>query len=93
MVSTHGSPNAIRKVSREWAVMPICPIFPAFFAAGGTDLLHVGWRRIVDLVQVNIVGAEVFQADIDVLRHGLRRAGHALGGKHEMFPNALKANA
>ena len=61
--------------------------------AGGTDLLHVGWRRIVDLVQVNIVCAEVFQADIDVLRHGLRRAGHALGGKHEMFPNALKANA
>ena len=42
--------------------------------AGGTDLLHVGWRRIVDLVQVNIVGAEVFQADIDVLRHVLRRA-------------------
>ena len=61
--------------------------------AGGTDLLHVGWRRIVDLVQVNIVGAEVFQADIDVLRHGLRRAGHALCGKHKMLPNALKANA
>ena len=47
----------------------------------------------MNLVQVNIAGAEVFQADINILRHGLRRAGHALGGKHEMLPNALKANA
>ena len=83
--------------------MPICPIFPAFFAAVSASSAPPGeagavaWLRaecgIVDLVQVNIVGAEVFQADIDVLRHGLRRAGHALGGKHEMLPNALKANA
>ena len=99
MVSTHGSSNAIRKVSREWAVMPICPIFPAFFAAvsqraaGGADLLQIRRGRVVNLVQVNIVGAEIFQADVNVLRHGLRRAGHALGGKHEMLPNALKANA
>ena len=47
----------------------------------------------MNLVQVNIVGAEVFQADINILRHGLRRAGHALGGKDEMFPDALQAGA
>ena len=60
---------------------------------GGADLLQIRRGRIMNLVQVNIVCAEVFQADIDVLRHGLRCAGHALGGKHEMLPNALKANA
>ena len=62
-------------------------------AAGGADLLQIRRGRVVNLVQVNIVGAEIFQVDVNVLRHGLRRAGHTLCGKHEMFPNALKANA
>ena len=60
---------------------------------GGADLLQIRRGRIMNLVQVNIVGAEIFKADVNVLRHGLRRVGHALGGKHEMLPNALKANA
>ena len=61
-------------------------------AAGGADLLQIRRGRVVNLVQVNIVGAEIFQADVNVLRHGLRRAGHALCGKHKMLPDALQTD-
>ena len=61
-------------------------------AAGGADLLQIRRGRVVNLVQVNIVGAEIFQADVNVLRHGLRRAGHTLCGKHKMLPDALQSD-
>ena len=61
-------------------------------AAGGADLLQIRRGRVVNLVQVNIVGAEIFQADVNVLRHGLRRAGHTLCGKHKMLPDALQTD-
>ena len=61
-------------------------------AAGGADLLQIRRGRVVNLVQVNIVGAEIFQADVNVLCHGLRRAGHALCGKHKMLPDSLQAD-
>jgi len=95
MVSTH--PESFQRMGGDADMSDLSGLFrrrQGFQrAAGGADLLQIRRGRVVNLVQVNIVGAEIFQADVNVLRHGLRRAGHALGGKHEMFPNALKANA
>ena len=62
-------------------------------AAGSDHLLQLGHGGIVDLVEVNIVRAEVTQARFNVRRHGLGGAGHALGGEDEMLPDALQTVA
>ena len=59
-------------------------------AAGGDDLLQLFHAGVVYLIQVNVVGAQIVQADVDVLGHGLLGAGHALGCQDKILPDALQ---
>ena len=45
------------------------------------------------LIQVDMVGAEVFKAGLYILFHGFPCAGHALGGENELIADALHGYA
>ena len=62
-------------------------------AARGDDGLQILGAGVVNLVQVNVVGAQVFQTDVNVCGHGFLGAGHALGGQHKLVPDALQTVA
>ena len=62
-------------------------------AAGGNHRFQLLRGDVVDLIQVNIVRAQIFQALFNVRRHGVPGAGHALGGNHKLLPDALKGVA
>ncbi len=62
-------------------------------AAGGDGLGQLLRRGIVELIQVDVVGLQILQAALNVRRHGLLRAGHALGGQDEAVPDACQAVA
>ena len=61
--------------------------------AGGGDGFQVLQGRIVELVQVDVVRAEIVQAGFQVLLHGLLRQPTALGGQDKLVPDALQAVA
>ena len=54
------------------------------------DLLQLRHVGVVDLIQIDIIGLQITQADVDVLCHGLAGAGHTLGSQHELIPDALQ---
>ena len=47
----------------------------------------------MDLIQIDVIGLQITQADVDVLCHGLAGAGHTLGCQHELIPDALQCIA
>ena len=57
------------------------------------DLLQLRHVGVVDLIQIDIIGLQITQADVDVLCHGLAGAGHTLGSQHELVPDALQGIA
>ena len=59
---------------------------------GAKDLVKVLQGQVVNLVQVDIVGLKVSQADANVLLHSLTAAGHGLGGQDELVPAALQGS-
>ena len=56
--------------------------------AGGQDGFQVFQAGIVELVQLNVVGAQVFQAFGQLGAHILGGEGAAFGGQHELIPQA-----
>ena len=61
--------------------------------AGGGDGFQVLQGRVVELVEVDVVRAEIAQAGFHVLLHGLLRQPTALGGQDKLVPDALQAVA
>ncbi len=58
-------------------------------SAGGADLLQLLEVGVVDLVEVYVVRAEVFQTGFDVPGHALPVPAHGLGRQDELLPPAL----
>ena len=69
--------------------------FPQSFqrAAGSHDLGELLRGDVVNLIEVNVIRAQIFKALIDVRRHGLLRPGHGFAGQHEVLPDALQGVA
>ena len=61
--------------------------------AGSDDLFKLSQGGIVYLIKVNVVCAQVLQADGDILFHTGLVPGHALGGKDKMLPNSFQSLA
>ena len=59
-------------------------------AAGRYHLFKIRRSGVVDLIKVDIIGSEVLEADVNVIRHRFLGARHALGRKHELFAHALE---
>ena len=53
------------------------------------QLFHIG--RIVDLIQVDVIGAQVLQTGFDIRSHTGLVPGHTLGSDDEMLPDALQS--
>ena len=92
-VQLQGSLEYLRRVGGEAGVADL-PRRPGLHqglqsAAGGADLLQLLEAGIVDLVEVYVVRAEVFQADLDVPGHPLLVPAHGLGGQDKLLPAAL----
>ena len=88
-----GPPEDLRLVGGEANVTDL-PGLPGLQqglqgAAGGADLLELLETGVVDLVEVYVVRAEVFQAGLNVPGHPLPVAAHGLGGQDELLPAAL----
>ena len=47
----------------------------------------------MDLVEVDVIGAQILKAYVNVRSHGFLGAGHALGGDDEMLSDALQGIA
>ena len=62
-------------------------------AAGSNYLLQLCGGGVVNLIQVNVIGAQVLQAGFNVLCHSFPGSGHALGGQDKIFPDALQGVA
>ena len=46
-------------------------------------------RMVVNLIEVDVIRAQVAQAGLDILGHGLPVPGHGLRGQDELVPAAL----
>ena len=62
-------------------------------AAFAGDYLHLGRGCVMHLIQVDMVGAEVFKAGLYILFHCFLRAGHALGGENELIADTFHGYA
>ena len=62
-------------------------------AAGRRHLLQLLRSGIVDLVNIDIVGAQIAKAGFNIRSHGFPGAGHALGGDDKILPDALQGIA
>ena len=62
-------------------------------SAGGADLLQLLEVGVVDLIEVYVVRAEVFQTGFDVPGHPLLVPAHGLGGQNKFIPAALNGLA
>ena len=69
--------------------------FPQSFqgAAGSHDLRELLRRNVVNLIEVNVIRAQILKALVDVRRHGLLGPGHGFAGQHEVLPDALQGVA
>ena len=61
--------------------------------AGGDDGFQLLRGDVVNLVKVNVVRSQVFQAGLNVCRHGVPGPGHTLGGQDKILPDALQGVA
>ena len=61
--------------------------------AGGADLLQLLQTGIVDLVEIDVIRAEVAKAGLDVPGHSLPVPAHGLGCQDELVPAALDGPA
>lgn len=75
--------------------MPMCPQRPwpwlpagLPWRRGGQDFIQVFRAGVVELVQVNVIGAQVFQADGKLGFHLCLGQRTALGGKDKFIPQA-----
>ena len=59
-------------------------------AALGDHLIEILLGGVVHLIKVDIVGAEVAKAYIDILRHSLLRARHTFGRENEFLTHSLE---
>ena len=62
-------------------------------AALAGDYIHLGRGCVMYLIQVDMVGAEVFKAGLYILFHCFLRAGHALGGENELIADTFHGYA
>ena len=62
-------------------------------AAGGQDLLQLRHVGIMELIQVDVVRTEVFQAGLNILRETRLVPGHGFGGQDKVLPDALQGVA
>ena len=62
-------------------------------SAGGKDLVDVLFARVVELIQVDKVCAQVGQAGFNVLLHRGGVPRHGFGGQDKVFPPALQGLA
>ena len=62
-------------------------------AAGSKNLVKGSIRRVMELVKVNVIGAQIVQTAVNVRCHLLFCGSSALGGKNKMLPNALQRKA
>ena len=60
-------------------------------AVGTADLFQLLGRAVVDLVEVDVVGAQILQADVYILGHAGLIAGHGLGGQNKPLPASLQS--
>ena len=59
-------------------------------AAGSGDGGNVLLARVMDLVQIDIIGAQILKGGFNVCGHSFLGAGHALGCDHKFVTNALQ---
>ena len=99
MVSNLPLRQAVRPVSRLWTLRPINPILPAALRLGqglvGAVLGHdpfqiLGGDNGVELVDVDVIGPQPLQAEVDVLGHGLFVPGQGLAGDDDLVPEPLQ---
>ena len=62
-------------------------------SAGSHDLLQVSRTGIMELVEVDVIGTEIFEAGLNIPCHALFVPCHGLGSKNQLIPHPLNGLA